>query len=234
MIKKITATVFTFLCSFLVNAQVGIGTTSPSPSSLLELNSTTQTFVPPRMTNSQMQAISNPLIGSVIYNTSDDALYMRTNLGWQNISRTSNPTISLNKNFPGADTVIATQTNTYANFPLNSADVIANTSSVYSVTGNGQITINESGTYLMNAAFSVENVPSGTRKFVIGIYKNGTLVGYPTRGTIVLSGEDTWGSSGTLVENFSVGDVVTFKYVLNNNGTPLDALNFNIGITKLK
>lgn len=233
MIKKTAIFLVTFH-SLLLNAQVGIGTTSPSPSSMLELNSTTQTFVPPRMTNTQMLAISSPLIGSVVYNTSDNALYMRTNLGWQNISRTSNPTVSLNKNYPGVDTVISTTNNSYANFPLGSSEVVSITSSVFTVTGNGKIKINEAGTFLMNAAFSVENVPSGNRKFVIGVFKNGTLIGYPTRGTIVLSATDSWGSSGTLVENFDVGDVITFQYVLNNGGIALDALNFNIGITKLK
>lgn len=233
MIKKITVLLLT-IHPFLIFAQVGIGTTSPSPSSMLELNSTNQTFVPPRMTNVQMLAIPNPLVGSVVYNLSDDALYMRTNLGWENISRTSNPTISINKNFHGTDTVISTTNNSYTNFPLNSSDITSITNSVFSVTGNGQIQINEGGTFVVNAAFSVENVPSGNRKFVIGIFKNGTLLGYPTRGTIVLSATDTWGSSGTLVENFSAGDVITFRYVLNNNGNPLDALNFNIGIAKLK
>ncbi len=233
MLKKAAILLLT-IHSFLTSAQVGIGTTAPSPSSILELNSTKQTFVPPRMTNVQMLAIPNPLVGSVVYNLSDDALYMRTNLGWENISRTSNPTISINKNFPGVDTVISTADNSYTNFPLNNSDVISITSSVFTIIGNGQIQINEAGTFMINAAFSVENIPSGNRKFVVGIYKNGTLIGYPTRGTIVLSTTDTWGSSGTLVENFTAGDVVTFRYVLNNGGTPLDALNFNIGMTKLK
>ncbi len=232
--KKKTAILLLTLQSFLMQAQVGIGTTSPSPSSMLELNSTTQTFVPPRMTNTEMLAIINPLIGSLIYNTSDDALYMRTNLGWENISRTANPTISINRNYPGVDTVISTTNNSYTNFPIGSSEVTSITSSVFTVIGNGQIRINEAGTFLMNAAFSVENVPSGNRKFVVGILKNGTLIGYPTRGTIVLSATDTWGSSGTLVENFAAGDVVSFQYVLNNGGTPLDALNFNIGMAKLK
>lgn len=232
--KKKTAILLLTLHSFLLHAQVGIGTTSPSPSSMLELSSTTQTFVPPRMTNAQMLAISNPLIGSVVYNISDDALYMRTNLGWENISSTANPTISINKNYPGVDTVISTSDNNYTNFPIGSSETTSITSSVFTVTGNGQIRINEAGTFLMNAAFSVENVPSGNRKFVVGIFKNGTLVGYPTRGTIVLSSTDIWGSSGTLVENFAAGDIVSFRYVLNNGGTPLDALNFNIGMAKLK
>jgi hypothetical protein len=234
MKKNIFILLFLTVNVFLLKAQVGIGTTTPSPSSILELNSTTQTFVPPRMTNDQMLAIASPLIGSVVFNTSDDALYMRTNLGWQNISRTSNSTVSLNKNFTGVDTVISTNTDTYTNFPLNNADVTSITSSVFTVLSNGRIQVNESGSFLLSAAFSVENVPSGNRKFVIAITKNGAIVGYPSRGTINSSNTDIWGSSGTVVENLTSGDIIEFRYVLNNSGVALDALNFNIGIAKLR
>ncbi len=232
--KKITFLILVSLITNSMTAQVAIGTTTPSPSSILELASTTQTFVPPRMTNSQMLAITNPLVGSIVYNLSNDGLFMRTNLGWENISRTSNPTITLNKDFTGVDTVIQTVNNIYTKFPLNTSEVVSITSSAFTVVGNGDIKINAAGTFIMNAAFSVENVPIGDRKFVIGIYKNNVLLGYPTRGTIVLSAIDSWGSSGVLVENFVVGDIISFRYVLNNGGIPLDALNFNIGIAKLK
>lgn len=38
---------------------VGIGTTSPATSAILDLNSTTQAFLPPRMTTMQRNAIAN-------------------------------------------------------------------------------------------------------------------------------------------------------------------------------
>ena len=50
-------------------AQVGIGTTSPDASAKFEISSTSQGFLPPRMTYAQRQAISSPAIGLMIYCT---------------------------------------------------------------------------------------------------------------------------------------------------------------------
>jgi hypothetical protein len=50
-------------------AQVGIGTSSPSASAKLEISSTTQGFLPPRMTHAQRQAISSPEVGLMVYCT---------------------------------------------------------------------------------------------------------------------------------------------------------------------
>jgi hypothetical protein len=51
------------------NGQLGIGTTTPSPSAKLEISSTTQGFLPPRMTTTQRDAISSPAAGLIIFNT---------------------------------------------------------------------------------------------------------------------------------------------------------------------
>ncbi len=56
---------------------VGIGTTTPNASSLLDLTSTTQGFLPPRMTNAQMNAIVNPAVGLMVYCTdATEGLYI--------------------------------------------------------------------------------------------------------------------------------------------------------------
>ena len=48
---------------------VGINTTTPHASAVLDAQSTTQGFLPPRMTYSQRQAIANPAIGLVVFCT---------------------------------------------------------------------------------------------------------------------------------------------------------------------
>ncbi len=50
-------------------ASVGIGTASPNSKAILELSSTTQVFLPPRMDTGQMNNIVSPPYGSFIYNT---------------------------------------------------------------------------------------------------------------------------------------------------------------------
>ena len=63
-----------FLTSALVgisgtNTAVGIGTKTPNSTSILELNSTTKGFLPPRMNDVQRDLISTPTAGLMIYCT---------------------------------------------------------------------------------------------------------------------------------------------------------------------
>ena len=51
------------------NSRMGVGTASPHASSIVEMNSTTQGFLPPRMTYSQRNAILAPAQGLVVYCT---------------------------------------------------------------------------------------------------------------------------------------------------------------------
>ena len=53
-------TVLTILTNLSLYSQVGIGTTSPDVSSVLDLTSTTQGVLTPRMTTVQRNAISSP------------------------------------------------------------------------------------------------------------------------------------------------------------------------------
>jgi hypothetical protein len=52
-----------------VKAQVGIGTTSPAASSMLDISSTTSGLLTPRMTTTQRTAISSPADGLIVYDT---------------------------------------------------------------------------------------------------------------------------------------------------------------------
>lgn len=59
---------------------------APSASSLLQMDSTTQGFCPPRMTTTQRDAISSPIEGLVIYNTSTHKLNVRVAAAWEAIT----------------------------------------------------------------------------------------------------------------------------------------------------
>ena len=60
-----------------------IGTTSPSASALVQMNSTTQGFLPPRMTSAQRTAIASPAIGLIVYQTdSIEGAYVYKSSGW--------------------------------------------------------------------------------------------------------------------------------------------------------
>jgi hypothetical protein len=64
---------------------IGMGTITPSAKAVLTLTSTTKGFLPPRMTETQRDAISTPPAGLIIYNTTDSKLNLYTS-SWEEIS----------------------------------------------------------------------------------------------------------------------------------------------------
>jgi hypothetical protein len=65
---------------------VGIGTTSPNASALLDITSTTKGFLPPRMTTTQKNAIATPATGLVVYDTTLNKLSVYTGAGWETVT----------------------------------------------------------------------------------------------------------------------------------------------------
>jgi uncharacterized protein (TIGR02145 family) len=66
-------------------AQVGIGTETLDPSAKLDVTSTTQGFLPPRMTFMQRDLIPTPAEGLIIYNTNTKCLETYNGTNWINI-----------------------------------------------------------------------------------------------------------------------------------------------------
>jgi hypothetical protein len=67
--KKKLLSVLLIAASFTGIAQVGIGTTTPQASAALDIESTVRGFLPPRMTDLQMNAITTPVEGIMVYCT---------------------------------------------------------------------------------------------------------------------------------------------------------------------
>ncbi|MFN9112182.1 MAG: beta strand repeat-containing protein [Bacteroidota bacterium] len=64
------------------SGSVGIGTSAPNASAALDVTSTTQGVLFPRMTTTQRNAIATPADGLVIYNTTDNKLQVRAAGVW--------------------------------------------------------------------------------------------------------------------------------------------------------
>lgn len=66
---------------------LGIGTTTPQPSSVLDVSSTTQRFLPPRMTLAQRTAIASPAESLLVYQTNNPAgfYYIKSGI-WTRLS----------------------------------------------------------------------------------------------------------------------------------------------------
>lgn len=77
--------VFLAFSGHITIAQVGIGTTTPDPSSVLELNSDTAGFLPPRMSTANRTAITSPVEGLTVYDTDLDAYYVHDGSVWEKL-----------------------------------------------------------------------------------------------------------------------------------------------------
>jgi hypothetical protein len=84
MKKKVPS--FVLLLSTFSFAQVGIGTTSPNASTILELSSTSKGFLLPRMSTEQRNAISSPAEGLTFYNTNLGCLETYNGVRWINFN----------------------------------------------------------------------------------------------------------------------------------------------------
>ena len=128
-----------FVRTQYTNYNVVIGSTSVDPSSILELESVTQGFLPPRMTVDQMNNITNPAEGLIVYNTTDSELDIYetveggwTPIGYYNIIEGNGTSVAKEQilNFLGAslsvtDDEVNNATNVRINqSPLNSTQLV--------------------------------------------------------------------------------------------------------------
>ena len=65
-----------------VPGSVGVGTTSSEASAKFQVNSTTQGFLPPRMTTAQRNSISAPAEGLVVYDVTEQKPYFYNSSAW--------------------------------------------------------------------------------------------------------------------------------------------------------
>jgi hypothetical protein len=61
---------------------VGVGTTAPDTSSIMDLSSRRQGFLPPRMTNSEMTSIGSPATGLIVYDTTNNKVTVYNGSSW--------------------------------------------------------------------------------------------------------------------------------------------------------
>ena len=68
-----------------IHSQVGMGTTNPDPSAVLDMVSTTQGVLTPRMTTAQRLLVATPADGLLIYDTDEGAFYYYENTTWNKL-----------------------------------------------------------------------------------------------------------------------------------------------------
>jgi len=167
------------------HAQTKIGGTAGpgDASAVLELQSTSQGLLPPRMTTTQRDAISNPATGLTIYNTTTDCIQVykgAANGGWFDLCNTGGALVFTNCSSPvinGSFTLAQSTTATitldynnstgqaYASFLSGTANGITLSAPGGTVTpvsaGSGSITLTASGTPTASGSASIPVVLAG-------------------------------------------------------------------------
>ncbi|WP_411768411.1 hypothetical protein [Winogradskyella sp. A3E31] len=150
------------LCA--VNAQVGIGTTTPDNSSALHIESNNSGLLIPKLTSEQRDNIIDPANGLLIFNTDSDEFQFNAGNtitpNWLAFSLTPTATSSPGQSVKYSNSDITTNINqnTPINLPVCGNELWNDNTSLYSVNAvTNEITINETGRYriVVNAAFSV-------------------------------------------------------------------------------
>lgn len=185
--------IFIFLCALVLllssyaNAQVGIGTTTPVSSSILELKSTSEGFLVPRMTLVQKSAIITPANGLMVYQIDGlKGLWVNDASTWkQFLTNGDGWTLLGNTGTVAGTNFIGT---------TDAIDLVTKTNGVerMRVTSSGNIGI---GTTTPNRALNVVMNSSGTNVMSI---QNSSVSGFTSM--------DCFSNSGALATTFGFGN----------------------------
>lgn len=146
---------------------------SPNASAILQTDSTTQGFLPPRMTSTQKSAISSPATGLVIYQTdSSEGLYQYKSTGWEQVGASgtfvpTSRTLSIN-----GTSYDLSANRTWSVGTVTSVGLTAGTG--ISVSG-GPITSSGSISVTNTAPDQVVTLTNGGGMSITGTYPNFTL-----------------------------------------------------------
>ena len=134
---------------------VGINTTTPNASAALDVTSTTQGLLPPRMTMAQRNAIASPVDGLIVYQTDNTpGLYLRNGGVWGPVggaSAASGPTTELFATINAAQTKAPVGYVRYSVY-FNNIVTQLNSPGYNSSTNTYTVPAGKSGTYLLNVS----------------------------------------------------------------------------------
>ena len=182
----ITLTVLALIFSSSVFSQVGIGTTTPHASAVLDLTTTTKGFLPPRMTATQRAAISLPAAGLMVYQSDGTSgLYYYTGSAWVYINNSTGSTLSIANGGTGVTTSTGTGSVVLSNSPTLVTPALGTPSALVGTNITGTAAGLTAGTVTTNANLtgevtSVGNAATVTNAAVIAKVLTGYTSGAGT------------------------------------------------------
>ncbi|TXD85217.1 hypothetical protein ESY86_01345 [Subsaximicrobium wynnwilliamsii] len=198
--------------------------------------STTAPVIPPSVITAQMDMLPQT-VGSLVYNTTESCLFQYKGAPfnkWQSLcEKESSKILTLYKS--GGPNLIGN--GTFVNVPLGgtASQVQERDSDYFTVVSDGKIRVLQSGSYLINVSWSVQNLRGGTRKYKLAVFNNSVEIGTLASGfsSTPGSGNEYFGKAGVFQYQFAANDEIEIRYSVDNGGTTLTADLFHIGIVKL-
>ena len=223
--KKIMLSIILLFCSYYYNyAQVGIGTTTPNASSILDIESTNQGVLVPRLTTAQINAIANPETGLLVFNS--DEKEFQFNFGTPALPDWSKTSHNSSVKYSNTNTTTNINTGSSTNIPIFGTLNWNDDTSKYSVSGN-TITINDTGRYriTVNISYRVPTV-GGNSDVRVSVEAQLAINGTRT-GTIATTGYVRHSNGHresslhiTEVFNITAGQTISVQTVRSGNSAP--------------
>jgi hypothetical protein len=179
------------LCLFLASARaqtnnVGIGTTTPAASALLDVSSTTKGLLAPRMTKTQRDAITTPATGLLVYQTDNTpGFYTYNGTAWVALSDGASQLEKITENSKTGHRILGRNAAYYGNIGTDAVDLS------YSYSEEPNTTNGATGDY--STAMGSGTTASGTAATAIGF--NNTASG--TAATVMGNGNLASGIGAT-------------------------------------
>lgn len=233
--KYIIYTLF-FVSFLLTNAQVGIGTTTPDPSAILHLSSTTQGVLLPSLTTSQINNIEAPAKGLMFYNKDTNAIVYNSGTtsssNWDSVSTgttTTSTSTSSNNSVKYTNTDTTSDLNQYypTNIPIfGTLKWNDDTDLFNSVTANS-VTVSETGRYRIVSNIALVGINSSSNSEIRTAVEafvaiNGSQVGANSSTAYIRygTGHDTSSLHINEILVLDAGDVISLKsHRTANSGT---------------
>lgn len=193
---------FIVFTSYRIQAQVGIGTTTPLESAQLDVTSTSKGFLPPRMTSAQRGNITSPVTGLMVYQTDATAgFYLYNGTAWVRLIADGAGSLSSGLKFSNLNSTTPTSAGATLGVDASGNVVTVLGSSFFpsygsaapasTIIDNGSgsnlasISLPTTGTYLINYTMRVQSVYASANQYAVG-YLSETSGGSAIAGTEIL------------------------------------------------